>query len=184
MKKIDEGWHSEIFLTDRNTIIKKFKENLRKNYEKEKYFLLFLKDYGFVPKIINYDDEKMEIEMEYINGMKFKDLDIKEKIKYIEKILDILFTLDKLKIEKEEMQRPFDHIIIKDNKIYLIDWERSRIKDNPSNLTQFIQYLIKDKIIPFNKEIIDLLKEYKKNYSDEIFNKLKEKIKGYSDNNI
>ncbi|BFI73026.1 hypothetical protein YN1_0130 [Nanoarchaeota archaeon] len=184
MKKINEGWHSEIFLTENNTIIKKFKDNLVKNYEKEKYFLTILKDYGFVPKIINYNDNKLEIEMEYINGKSFEELAKDEKIKYIEKILDILFLLDKLKIQKEEMQRPYKHIIIKDDKIYLIDWERSKIKNNPSNLTQFIQYLIKDKIIPFNKEIIELLKEYKRNYSEEIFNKIKKKLKGYIYNNM
>ena len=38
MKKVDEGWHSEIFLTENGTIIKKFKDKLYKNYEKEKYF--------------------------------------------------------------------------------------------------------------------------------------------------
>ncbi|MGB9674783.1 MAG: hypothetical protein ACPLX8_01475 [Nanopusillaceae archaeon] len=180
MKKIDEGWHSEIFLTERNTIIKRFKKGLTKNYEKEKYFLNFLKDYGFVPKIISYDDSNLEIEMEFIDGKKFKDLNINEKIKYIDRILDILFLLDKLKIEKEEMQRPYEHIIIKENKIYLIDWERARIKDKPSNLTQFIQYLIKERILEFKTDLIDLLKKYKNTYSEEIFYK----IKSYINNNL
>ena len=182
MKKIDEGWHSEIFLTENGTIIKKFRNKLYKNYEKEKYFLDFLSNYGFVPKIISYNDKNLEIEMEYIDGKKFEDLDLEEKKKYLDNILDILFLLDRLKIEKGEMGRPYQHIIIKDNKIYLIDWERARLKDNPSNLTQFIQYLISDKIININQDLINLLREYKKFYSEEIFNKIKEKIKSILNN--
>ena len=182
MKKIDEGWHSEIFLTEKGTIIKKFKDKLYKNYEKEKYFLGFLGNYGFVPRMISYDDKNLEIEMEYIDGKKFEDLDLEEKIKYLDKIMDILFLLDRLKIEKEEMRRPYQHIIIKDNKIYLIDWERARLKKNPSNLTQFIQYLIDDRIIDIDLELINLLREYKRFYSEETFNKIKEKIKSILSN--
>ncbi|MFZ8801363.1 MAG: hypothetical protein ACO2ON_04300 [Candidatus Nanopusillus sp.] len=177
MKKIDEGWHSEIFLTEKGTIIKKFKDKLYKNYEKEKYFLDSLSNYGFVPKMISYNDKNLEIEMEYIDGKKFEDLDLKEKIKYLDKIMDILFLLDRLKIEKKEMRRPYQHIIIKDDKIYLIDWERARLKNNPSNLTQFIQYLIDDRIIDIDQGLINLLREYKRFYSEKIFNKIKEKIK-------
>ena len=182
MKKVDEGWHSEIFLTENGTIIKKFRDKLYKNYEKEKYFLNLLNNYGFVPKIISYNDKNLEIEMEYINGKKYEDLDIEEKKKYLDNILDILFLLDRLKIEKEEMKRPYQHIIITDNKIYLIDWERARLKNNPSNLTQFIQYLIDDKIIDIDQDLINLLREYKKFYSEEIFNKIKEKIKSILNN--
>ncbi len=49
--------------------------------------------------------ENLEIEMEYIDGKKFEDLDLEEKKKYLDNILDILFLLDKLKIEKEEMKK-------------------------------------------------------------------------------
>lgn len=174
--KINEGWHSEIFLTNKGTIIKKFKENLRKNYEKEKYFLLKLSNYNFIPRIISWNDNELWIEIEYINCKKFEDI-IKEKSlskETVEKILDICYILDKLGIEKEEMNRPYKHIFVCENRIILIDWERAREKKSTSNLTQFIQFLIKEKYIERNEILINLLKEYKR--SKENYNKLKEYI--------
>lgn len=182
MKKIYEGWHSYVYLTDRNTIIKRFKEGLIKNYEKEKLFLNKLQRFGFVPKIISYDDNKLEIEMEYIDGMYFIDFLLmkdKEEIRNIlKKIIKICYILDRLRIEKEEFTRPYKHIIIKDGKIYLIDWERARIKERPSNLTQFMSFMINSDIIRykgiiFEKDlVINLMKEYKRKYSKEILKKL------------
>ena len=185
--KIDKGWHSEIFLTDKGTVIKKFKKNLIKNFEKEVYFLEKLKDFGFVPKIISYDKDNLEIEMEYINCKKLKDF-IREKDKeeikeVLLKILDICYFLDKMKIQKEEMLRPYDHIFICENRIVFIDWERAKEKENPSNLTQFIQFILTDKglkekgIELKKEEFINLLKEYKRSYSKDIFEKIKLIIK-------
>ncbi|MEM4819419.1 MAG: hypothetical protein QXQ91_03840 [Nanopusillaceae archaeon] len=177
MKKIDEGWHAEIFLTERNTIIKKFKKGLEKNYEKEKNFLLELKNYDFVPKIISWDDKEKWIEMEYINGKFLEDLNKEEIKKYIEKILDICYLLDKLKINKEEMHRPEKHIIILENRIVFIDWERAKKTKKPQNLNQFIQFLINKRIINISNELLNLLKEYKKSYSEESYNDIKNFIK-------
>lgn len=178
MKKIAEGWHSEIFLTENNTVIKKFKKELRKNYEKEKEILLRLKDYDFVPKLIRYNDETLEIEMEYIDCKNFLEvLKEKEVIKNILlKILDICYILDKMKIEKEEMHRPYKHIFICNDRIVLIDWERAREKENPSNVTQFIQFLIKEKYLKLDEELKNLLILYKKSYSEKEYAKLKEFI--------
>lgn len=184
--KIDKGWHSEIFLTEKGTVIKKFKKGLEKNFEKEIYFLDKLKDFDFVPKVISYDKENLEIEMEYIDGIKFKDfikIYDKESIKkVIIKILDICFLLDKMKIQKEEMRRPLKHIIIKDNRVVLIDWERAKEKNKPSNLTQFVQFLIENKMLKekglyISEEIKNLLKEYKKFYSVEVFEMIKDYIR-------
>ncbi|BBL45604.1 putative serine/threonine protein kinase [Nanobdella aerobiophila] len=161
---IFRGKHSHIFLTDRNTIIKKFNKDLLLNYNKEKFFLNFLRNYSFVPKILSYDNNNLEIEMEYIDGIYFKYIDRSKKIDYLEKLLDILFLLDRLGIEKREFTRPYYHIILKDDNIYLIDWERATIKERPSNLTQFLQYIIKYYNIGNNK-IFDLLKLYKRNYT-------------------
>ncbi len=161
---ITEGWHSHIYLTDRNTIIKKFKENLRLNYEKEKYFLLKLKDFDFTPKIIDFDDSEMKIEMEYIKGKTLKEVIKKGKltVDLIKDILEICYTLDKLRIDKGEMNRPWEHIIISD-RIVFIDWERAKETRKPSNVTNFLQFLHKIKFIDITK-IKDILRKYKKTY--------------------
>ncbi len=166
---ITEGWHSYIYLTDRNTIIKKFKENLRLNYEKEKCFLLKLKDFDFTPKIIDFDDKEMKIEMEYIKGKTLKEI-IKEgklTVDLIKDILEICYTLDKLKINKGEMNRPLEHIIVS-NRIVFIDWERAKEIRKPSNVTDFLQFLNKIKIIDIRK-MRDVIRKYKKSYERKYF---------------
>ena len=183
--KIDEGWHAEIFLTGKGTVIKKFKKGLEKNFEKEIYFLSKLKNFDFVPKLISYNKENLEIEMEYIDGITFEDFikiaDKNDIKKVIIKIIEICFTLDKIHIQKEEMHRPLKHIIIKDNRIVLIDWERAKETNKPKNLTQFFQFLtrndtLKEKGIDISDEIKKLIKEYKKSYSNEIYEKIKKYI--------
>jgi len=176
VKKIYEGWHGEIYLTDRNTVIKKFKKGLEKNYEKEKEILLELKDYDFVPKIISWNDEEKWIEMEYIEGKLFRYWDKEELLKNLEKILDICYLLDKKGIKKEEFHRPFKHIALVGDRIVLFDWERAKKTNKSNNLNQFIQYLIDYGFVPLTDYLIELLKEYKKNHSKEIYEKLKEYV--------
>ena len=101
--------------------------------------------------------------------------------KIIKTIFNQLHTLDKLKIDKEEMHRPLKHIIISDNKPYLIDFERTHYVRNPKNVTQFCQFLIsgnftnilRNKDIYIDKnEAIKLAKIYKKNQSFANFKKI------------
>lgn len=186
MIKIAEGWHSEIFLTEKGTIIKRFKQGLIKNFHKECYFLRKLQDYDFVPRLLGCYPESLEVEMEYIRGVTFGELiksgDILCTRSVIFKILDILYLLDINGIQKEELNRPHKHIIISGDRIVLIDWERAKETDRPSNVTQFLSFLINckglnKKGIPKSKEsILELSKEYKINYSKEILDKIKSMI--------
>ena len=83
--------------------------------------------------------------MEFIDGIFFQDYiekeDKKQIKKVIENLLNQLYTLDKLKINKEEMHHPVKHIIIRKDMPYLIDFERCHYTEKPKNMTQFIQYL-------------------------------------------
>jgi len=153
------------------------------------YFLEKLKDFDFVPKIYSYDDKNLTIEMEKIDGITIQEIFekgyLEEIKKVVSKVIDICFLLDKMGIQKEEMNRPYRHIIVQGERVVFIDWERAHEKKNPSNLTQFIEYLYKNKeilerkgfILPEREEMIKLMKEYKKSYSEEVVKKIKEKLK-------
>ena len=101
--------------------------------------------------------------------------------KIIRAIFDQLFTLDNLKIDKEEMHHPVKHIIISKHKPFLIDFERSNYSQHPKNVTQFCQFVISGKIsrILNNKKIfvnrnkiIELAKLYKNNQTKKNLNKI------------
>lgn len=76
----------------------------------------------------------------------------KEKI--ISVILDVLnqcYIMDQLKVNKEEMHRPYKHIII-GRKPVMIDFERCRFSQKPKNVTQYCQFLTSDNIGHLLKE--------------------------------
>ncbi len=121
----------------------------------------------------------------FIDGVfivKYLKKSTQKNIKIIlKKIFNQLFTLDKLKIDKEEMHHPTKHIIISKNKPFLIDFERLHYSKNPKNVTQFCQFLIsgyinsilKDKKIDINmSRLIQLAKIYKNNQNQTNFDKI------------
>ena len=96
--------------------------------------------------------------------------------------------MDKLKINKEEMHRPYKHIVIeaKTKKPVLLDFERCHKSKEPVNVTQFSSYIIsghmidllKDKGIKVNKEkVIAAAKKYKKDTSKKNLDKIIKEIK-------
>ena len=90
----------------------------------------------------------------------------------IKELFAIVYRLDELGINKEEMHHPLKHIIVQsNNKPRLIDYERASYTENPKNLTQFCQFissgnvseLLQNKNIIIQKQqIIDLARQYKK----------------------
>ena len=185
MKLIARGRHSYIFLTQRGSIIKRFRPAFEKNFEKEIYFLTKLANYNFVPKIYSYNKNNLEIEMEYIRGQHLLDI-IKSKntlklVYTIRRCIDICYLLDTLKIQKEEMHRPYKHVFLSGSRIVFIDWERAKETKKPSNLTQFAQFLARDKklkdLLQIDPEFIkDVCKKYKRNFSKDLVELLKSKI--------
>lgn len=105
----------------------------------------------------------------------------KQIVKLIKKIFAQMLVLDKLKADKEEMHHPHKHIIIKDSKPVLLDFERMHIVENPKNVTQFCQFLISgavfgilaEKLVKIDKgRLIVLAKAYKNSYSTSDFRKI------------
>jgi release factor glutamine methyltransferase len=113
--------------------------------------------------------------MEYIKG--FEILDFLEKStkqnikKVIRNLLKQMLILDKKGILKQEMTHPYKHIIVRNSKPILIDFERCRYTERPRNINQFLQFLTSYKVaellqkknIVLNKEKINAIgKEYSK----------------------
>ena len=100
-------------------------------------------------------------------------------------VLQQMYKLDKLGINKEEMNRPCKHIII-GKKVVLIDWERSNNTISPKNVTQFCQFLTSSKFgsLIFEKGIVidkkytqKVAKEYKQKLDNVSFNKIYSLVK-------
>ena len=89
----------------------------------------------------------------------------------LKQILKQCYELDKLKINKKELTNPYKHILIKNKKSKMIDFERCYETDNPKNVTQFCEYLMRKKIIN-RKNLTPLLKNYKKNKTKKNFEKI------------
>ncbi len=102
--------------------------------------------------------------MEYINGLEIMDflenattLNIKKVLK---DMLKQMLLLDKKGIVKQEMTHPYKHIIVRNNKPILIDFERCRYTEKPKNINQFLQFLTSYKVAELlNKKDIVLDKE-------------------------
>lgn len=173
-----KGKHSIVeILNDR--VIKKFHYKL--NFWKEVKYLTLLQLFEFVPKIYKINPEKLEIEMEYIKGINLSKLlkiaNNKEIIEVFKKSMDICYKLDKIGIQKCEMNHPDKHIIISNSKPFFIDFERAYQTNHPKNLTQFLNYIIKvlnlwEKLT----NLIELLKKYKRTYDYYDYLSIKELI--------
>jgi len=165
------------------TKVKNPKSRAINRIKNEAKYLKILNKHGIGPKFISFKNNKLQYR--FVKG-KFifdyiHDNDKKEILKVLKNVLNQCFILDKLKINKLEMNRPKKHIIIDKNPV-LIDFERCYITDRPKNVTQFLQFLfnlrkiLKKKKIIINKKILRLARKYKKNRSKKNFKKIKEYI--------
>jgi len=100
------------------------------------------------------------------------------------KILEQGFTLDRLKVNKEELHHPQKHIIITSLcEPIFIDFERCKETSRPKNVTQLIEFIcrleqeLREKKITFNvKQLRQWSKEYKENYSLELLRMIKKQL--------
>ncbi len=103
----------------------------------------------------------------------------------IKNILEQCRTLDKLKVNKEEMLRPQRHVIVRDGKPVMIDFERCRKTRKPKNVTQFCQFLAgghcrellaSKKIIVSRERLLAAAKAYKNRQTNEKFRKVENEV--------
>ncbi|MCG2719059.1 MAG: hypothetical protein L6408_09550, partial [Nanoarchaeota archaeon] len=113
--------------------------NIIKN---ETRWLKKLEKYAIGPKL--YSEGKDYMICEFLEGKRIMDWleehNKKEILQAIRVVLKQCMILDKLEVNKKELQRPTKHIII-GKKIKMIDFERCKQTKSPKNVTQFCQFL-------------------------------------------
>jgi predicted Ser/Thr protein kinase len=79
------------------------------------------------------------------------------------------------------MHHPLKHVLVKNNKAVLIDFERTHATEKPQNVTQFCQYvsgvkvlkLLQEKGFKFTKTQITMAaKRYKKDINEKNFKEI------------
>ena len=146
--------------------------------ENEASWLKKLNRHGIGPKLLY--SEKDYFMYNFIEGdfiINYIEKSNKNQIKKILKnILNQMYKLDKLKVDKEEMHHPLKHVLVKNEKSYLIDFERAHYSQNPKNVTQFCQFIMnletalsKKRIIIEKNKIMQLAKVYKNKPNNENF---------------
>ncbi|MBI2647125.1 hypothetical protein HYW99_01495, partial [Candidatus Woesearchaeota archaeon] len=163
--------------------IKNPKSNAIGNVENEAKWLKKLNKYNIGPKTLITNKDYFAYN--YINGDfildYIKKTDKSRIKKMIKQVFRQLYSLDKLKIDKEEMHHPYKHVIISKGKPYLIDFERMHYSQKPKNVTQFCQFLISEQVSEIFKNkrmyitknnLINLAKVYKKNQNKSNLEKI------------
>lgn len=184
MKEFAKGKRSVVYLQD-DVITKKESSSSKavNRINNEANWLSILNNHGIGPKLI--EAKENEIKLELIEGKRiinYLEENSKEEIILILlKILKQCRVLDKLHINKYELTNPYKHIIIRDKKPVMIDFERCRYSELPKNVTQFCQFITSKKIMILLKRkginikensLRKVLEDYKKKQEDIIFNKI------------
>lgn len=145
------------------------------NVKKEGKWLKLLNKHKIGPKLLAI--RKNSIICEFVKGVPLIDLVKKRKIKKIH-LLEILRQcriMDKLKINKKEFTRPYQHVLI-GKEVKIIDFERCYKSKKVRNVTQFCQFLMQNKKrlrLKFDdKEFRELLKNYKNKPSEGNFKRV------------
>ena len=117
--------------------------------------------------------------MEFVGGIplddfvKEKGVDSVEAKDALRTLLQQAYLLDTMRLQKEEMHRPYDNVLVYDAnasvKLTLLDFERCRNTDSPSNVTQVVSFLMKLGVLE-RENGIALAETYKKTYSKGSFN--------------
>ncbi len=173
LKYLAKGKRSEVYIgnyKNKKIIVKK-----SKRAKIEAKWLKLLNKYQIGPKFIFLG--KNYLIYEFVKGERI--LDYKGSIKFVvKKILEQCRKMDKLGINKKEMQNPYKHILINNKKVKMIDFERCYYSEKTKNVTQFCQF-IREKIFRNlnNKIFEEILKEYKKNPNDKNYSEILEFLK-------
>jgi len=139
----------------------------------EAKWLKKLNSAGIGPKVVLSNREFFAYN--FVEGDFIAEFISKSTKKAVKKVfMDILkqcHKLDMMKIDKEEMHRPYKHILIKSSKPVMIDFERTHKSKKPKNVTQFLQFIssayldmpLREKRIYINKKtMIRIAKDYKR----------------------
>jgi len=174
-----KGKRGEVFLREQRgtTVLVKRKNptSVVDTIANEARFTAILNVEGVGPRFISYNDG--ELVREYVKGTELRkwlpDATKKQIIPVLVSVLKQCKVMDDLNVTKEEMTRPWKHIIITESgKATLIDFERCKETLAPKNVSQYCQFLMgtriglvlkSKKIVINNKKILEIIKQYKQN---------------------
>lgn len=146
-----KGKRSKVYVTDYNKVkaVKKIADpRFVTNLRNESYWLLLLNKHGIGPKLFCFG--KDFVVMEFVEGLRILEFfNVADKKQIIEVVKDVLLQcrkLDVLLVDKKELTNPYKHIIVRDGKPVMIDFERCKSTPTPKNVTQFIQFLTRHKV--------------------------------------
>jgi HemK-related putative methylase len=142
--------------------------------ENEARFLRILNKRGIGPKLkmtgkgfLAYEFVEGDFFLDYASGAGRAAIQ-----SILKSIFNQLYVMDRLGVNKEEMSHPRKHIIVRNGKAVLIDFERCHYAKSPSNVTQFCSFLMTPQVysllyekgIRFEpKKLIKLAQDYKGN---------------------
>ncbi len=173
MELFAKGKRSEVY-RDGDVIIKIEREDIQavERIRNEAKWLKILNRYNIGPKFIKRVDKKLY--MEFIDGEKILDYSKNASKKDLKKVLldllDQCRTLDKLKVNKYEMHKPLKHVLVRNGKVVMIDFERCKNVLKPKNVTQVSQFLARYFKI---SGILEKAKKYKETFSENEYKEVR-----------
>lgn len=149
----------------------------RTSLEGEGRILKLVNEVGVGPKLISVKDTV--IAMEYIEGEFLPNWLRNERkpekiIKIIRDILEQCHKLDSIGVDHGELSNPREHIIVKNERAVIIDFETASLCRKCRNLSSIISYLffkrenaeILKKIMKWDEEkLLKLIREYKRSFT-------------------
>tara|TARA_Y100000310_G_C20465028_1_gene707190 strand:- start:23 stop:565 length:543 start_codon:yes stop_codon:yes gene_type:complete len=173
MKFLAKGKRSMVYRED-DFVVKVEREDSQavNRIQNEAFWLKEFNKKGIGPKFLKLEGNK--VFMEYIEGEKILDYAEKAPKKNLKKVLvDLLRqcrTMDKMKVNKLEMNHPLKHVLVRDNKVVLIDFERCKRTEKPKNVTQVCQFLARYFGVI---GILEKAKDYKEDFSENSYKEVK-----------
>lgn len=131
---------------------------------------------GIGPKFILSTEHALVYE--FVRGKLLREIREKNELVGVAmKVLNQCFTLDRLQINKQEMTRPWKHVIVKGSKVTMIDFERARKTSSPHNVTQFCQFIGNNLDRKHKKKWVALAKGYSEDKSEMALKKMQEVLR-------
>jgi len=129
-----------------------------------------LNKHGIGPKYLFHTPNCLVYE--FVKGTYLTDVP-KNKLKSVcKRVFEQCFQLDLLHVNKQEMTRPYKHVIVGGRKVTLIDFERARKSPEAHNVTQFCQFVQNHVKKGTRRRWINIAKEYSKSRSKAVVKKM------------
>lgn len=164
---------------------KKLDSTAQNTIRNEAYFNYVLNKEGLAPKFYFLDLDGRFLIREFIEGKQLRkyldEVGGKNRGELRNLVKSLLLKarkFDVLGINKTEWTNPYKDVIVNDDGVVLIDFERCRWSENPQNVNQLLQFFMRSDLeglfqrIGVNlcmRKIVLLGRKYKKNYEEERF---------------